>query len=268
MELGTLHSTIRRLHQSGLVEESDERPDAQFADQRHRYYCLTDLGHRALSEEIQRLDQFVILACRKSLRALPSPDIPQEERMNKGALPALATLLIATGLLTVAGQTQPATPATPAAPTATATATLRDAQGNTVGTATLTEQGAVTVQVTLKGFTTAKAGEHGIHLHAVGQCAPTFAAAGGHFNPASHKHGFLNKDGHHAGDLPNLMVDAQGNSAYQVTTDLVTLSAGPNSLFDQDGSSIVIHAGPDDYRSDPAGNSGDRIACGVITRQP
>jgi Cu-Zn family superoxide dismutase len=135
-----------------------------------------------------------------------------------------------------------------------------------VGTATLTQQSGVTLQLTLSGFRSAKAGEHGIHIHGVGNCSPTFAAAGGHFNPGSHKHGFLNKEGHHAGDLPNLTVDSRGNARYQGTTDLVSPDVGATSLFDQDGCAIVIHAGPDDSHTDPAGLSGDRIACGVITR--
>jgi len=169
--------------------------------------------------------------------------------------------LIATSAIVIAYAQTATTAPTPV----TATADLKDAQGNVVGNAVLTETDTVKLTVTLKAFKAAKPGEHGIHIHAVGNCAPTFAAAGGHFNPDKHQHGLLSSKGRHAGDLPNMVVDAEGNATYEVVTELVTLREGERSLFDQDGSALVIHAGPDDYRSDPAGNSGDRIACGVIT---
>lgn len=142
--------------------------------------------------------------------------------------------------------------------------TLRDAQGNVVGQATLRDDGALKLRIELRDFKSAQSGLHGVHFHAVGKCDPTFAAAGGHFNPTGHKHGFLSHTGRHGGDLPNLELDAAGHGVYEVTTDLVTLGTGGHSLLDEDGTAIVIHAGPDDYRSDPAGNSGDRVACGVI----
>jgi Cu-Zn family superoxide dismutase len=101
-------------------------------------------------------------------------------------------------------------------------------------------------------------GDHGLHLHAAGRCdAPDFKSAGAHWNPAGRHHGHLNPDGAHAGDLPNLTVSANGHGAINF---LVT--GGP--LADADGTSLVIHAGPDDYRTDPSGNSGDRIACAVL----
>ncbi len=101
-------------------------------------------------------------------------------------------------------------------------------------------------------------GEHGLHLHAVGRCdGPAFQSAGGHWNPAGRQHGHLNPQGSHAGDLPNLAVSSSGNGALNF---LVTGS----SLADSDGTSLVIHAKPDDYRTDPSGNSGDRIACAVL----
>jgi Cu-Zn family superoxide dismutase len=98
----------------------------------------------------------------------------------------------------------------------------------------------------------------------VGRCEPPFTTAGGHFNPGGRKHGFSNPDGMHAGDLPNLRVGKDGTAEAELLTAQVTLSPGPTSLLDADGSAIVLHAGPDDYVSDPAGNAGDRIACGVI----
>jgi superoxide dismutase, Cu-Zn family len=153
-----------------------------------------------------------------------------------------------------------------------ATAELKNAQGQTVGSATFLANGlarsggGVKVQVTLNGFTSAAAGEHGIHIHAVGMCdAPGFTTAGGHFNPGSKKHGLNNPEGHHAGDMPNLKLDAGGSATYETNVMEITLDAGAaNSIFDADGSAVVIHAGPDDMATDPAGNSGARIACGVL----
>ena len=101
-------------------------------------------------------------------------------------------------------------------------------------------------------------GDHGLHLHAVGRCdGPAFQSAGAHWNPAARQHGHLNPQGAHAGDLPNLTVSANGHGAI---TFLVT--GGP--LADADGTALVVHARPDDYRTDPSGNSGDRIACAMI----
>ena len=100
------------------------------------------------------------------------------------------------------------------------------------------------VVVTVQGLTP---GLHGIHIHAVASCtAPTFADAGGHYNPLGHEHGLENPDGPHAGDLPNLVVDADGHGHLNATTDRVTLTDGPASLFDLDGSAFIIHANPDD----------------------
>lgn len=178
----------------------------------------------------------------------------------------MKTLLL-TGLLTLplclAGTQPPST-------ARGASAELRDAQGQVVGEAELWDDaaGVLTLRVRLQGFRAATLGEHGLHLHAVGACTPTFAAAGGHLNPGAHQHGFLNREGHHAGDLPNLRVDADGDATLEIRTSQVTLGEGNRSLFDADGSALVLHAGPDDYLSDPAGASGDRIACGVVTRGP
>jgi Cu-Zn family superoxide dismutase len=150
-------------------------------------------------------------------------------------------------------------------PLQTATAAIKDAQGKQIGTATLTE-GADGVRIALD-ISKLPPGAHGLHIHSVGKCeAPDFKSAGPHFNPDAKKHGMKNADGPHAGDLPNVEVGADGTVKTAVTTKLVTLGAGRNSLFQEGGTALVIHADPDDERTDPAGNSGARIACGVITQ--
>jgi superoxide dismutase, Cu-Zn family len=138
-----------------------------------------------------------------------------------------------------------------------ASATLLDASGANVGTVQLTEDatGSLHVNAKVSGMT---AGEHGIHIHAVGACTPSFAAAGGHHNPLATVHGA------HAGDLPNLTVNIAGRGSLVTMTDGATLGAGTLSVFDANGAAVVVHALPDDFVTDPAGNSGARIACGVI----
>lgn len=145
-----------------------------------------------------------------------------------------------------------------------ASAELQDAAGTVIGFAHFTEDatGRVHISVHVKGLTP---GLHGIHLHAVGSCSPTFAAAGGHHNPAGHQHGLDNPLGPHAGDLPNLVVNAAGVGHLKAITDRASLSAGATTLFDADGSALIIHASADDQVTDPTGNSGGRIVCGVIT---
>ena len=146
-----------------------------------------------------------------------------------------------------------------------ARATLHDAQGQEVGKATLEETpNGVLIALDVSNI---PAGPHAFHIHAVGKCEPPFKSAGGHFNPAHKQHGIENPKGMHAGDSPNLHVPASGKLETEVLATEVTLAGGKdNSLFDEDGSALVIHAGPDDYRSDPAGAAGPRIACGVITK--
>jgi Cu-Zn family superoxide dismutase len=142
--------------------------------------------------------------------------------------------------------------------------TFVDASGASVGWLRLTEdrRGDVHVNVHVKGLA---AGLHGIHIHAVGSCSPTFAAAGGHYNPLGHQHGLENPSGPHAGDLPNLIVNGEGVGHLDASTDRVTLSEGGATLFDADGSAFIIHLNPDDQVTDAGnGGSGARIACAVV----
>ena len=146
-------------------------------------------------------------------------------------------------------------------------ADIMDAKGAKVGTAKLKAvKGGVEIAVKVTGL---PAGDHGIHIHTVGKCeAPGFTTAGGHFNPTNAHHGMNNPaDPHpHVGDLPNLKVADDGKGSATIVAKGATLGDGPNSLFHEGGTALVIHAKADDYMSDPSGNSGDRIACGVISK--
>jgi Cu-Zn family superoxide dismutase len=146
-----------------------------------------------------------------------------------------------------------------------ASAVLKDATGQEVGTATFEPAaGGLALKVRVKGL---KPGPHGIHVHAEGRCeGPDFATAGGHFNPTGKKHGLQNPMGHHGGDLPNLLVGADGSGELSATLTGVTLEEGADALFHHGGAALVIHAGEDDGKTDPAGGSGPRVACGVVRR--
>jgi len=152
--------------------------------------------------------------------------------------------------------------ASPAVAADTASAVLKDAQGAEVGRATLTTTpSGVLISLDL---TALPPGDHAFHIHATGKCEPPdFKSAGPHFNPDQTKHGLMNPEGPHAGDMPNLHVPEGGKLKIEVLNPTVTLSA-ESALLDADGAALVIHAGADDYQTDPAGNAGDRIACGVI----
>jgi superoxide dismutase, Cu-Zn family len=144
-------------------------------------------------------------------------------------------------------------------------ADVADAQGQKIGTATLTNvKGGVKIVAT---FSKLPPGVHALHIHTVGKCeGPAFTTAGGHFNPQGKMHGKDNPMGAHAGDLPNFTVDAKGNVKVNITAAQVMLAAGDNSLFHDGGTALMIHAMPNDYKTDPTGNAGNRIACGVIEK--
>jgi Cu-Zn family superoxide dismutase len=149
------------------------------------------------------------------------------------------------------------------------TVELKDAQGKSVGTAVLWSKAGknaagVYMKLDLHGL---PPGVHALHFHGKAQCdPPDFKSAGPHFNPDGKKHGLENPEGHHAGDMNNFTVNAGGSAKFKVLNKDVTLGDDSHSLFSNGGTALVIHAKPDDMKTDPAGNAGDRIACGVITK--
>lgn len=154
-------------------------------------------------------------------------------------------------------------------PVAAAAVALVNANGAPVGTAQLRQEAGGLVHVDLN-VVSLPAGSHGIHFHEVGRCdgATSFDTAGAHYNPLGREHGLARPGGPHAGDAPNLVVRSDGTATFSFTTDRVTLTSGATSLLDTNGSSIVVHAAADDQVSQPSGNSGARIACGVVQSVP
>ena len=149
----------------------------------------------------------------------------------------------------------------------TAAVRFRNGDGQPIGEAWLRETpSGIVATIDLRDL---PPGEHGFHVHETGRCEPPFDSAGGHFNPAGRRHGFAATDGPHAGDLPNLIVPESGRVSLDVFIPGTSLDGrGSATLLDADGSALVVHANADDHHSDPAGNAGARIACGVVERDP
>jgi Cu-Zn family superoxide dismutase len=179
------------------------------------------------------------------------------------ALPMMTALLM---LGACASDTGGAETASSAAPVTgpSARAALLAADGSQKGTAAVVESAAgLTVSITVTGL---PAGTHAAHVHTTGVCtAPDFASAGGHWNPTKHQHGKDNPQGMHMGDMPNILLGADGSGTLEYTIPGAKLTSGDAPLLDADGAAIVIHAAADDMKTDPTGNAGGRLACGVLT---
>jgi Cu-Zn family superoxide dismutase len=168
-----------------------------------------------------------------------------------------------TVLLAAAASVAVSAPAVFAADAATANAKLADASGKNVGTVELRQTpNGVIVHAEFAGL---PAGTHAFHVHAVGKCEPpTFDSAGGHFNPENHQHGFAVDGGWHSGDLPNITVPADGKVTVDVLATELSVSDGEKKMVDADGAALIVHEGVDDYTTQPTGNAGKRLACGVV----
>jgi len=202
----------------------------------------------------------LLVATSAMANEMPSRQLSEKSTIEKSSPPSsdLAPVRIAQRAKDGAAASKKSAPATPPA-----TAEVKTADGKDVGIVTLTQtRSGVRLSGSLKGL---PAGEHALHVHSVGKCEPPFTSAGPHFNPAQKKHGKLNPEGHHAGDMDNIVVPASGNLALKMVNKDITLEKGkPNSVFQEGGTAVVIHAAKDDYTTDPTGNAGDRIACGVV----
>lgn len=175
----------------------------------------------------------------------------------------LACAILGTAL---AGSTAALAQTQPTSSPNNARAVFMDQQGRTIGTATLIETpSGVLIRAEVANL---PPGVHGFHVHEVGKCDPAskFESAGGHYNPTGAKHGYMVEGGPHAGDMPNQTVGSDGKMVAEVINPHVSFGSGKATLFDQDGSALVVHATADDYRSQPSGAAGDRLACAVIEK--
>lgn len=183
--------------------------------------------------------------------------------MDRNALLAIAAAVITGTALNACTDTmrEETGSTSPAPASGSVSAELRDASGAAKGRATVMPMGGgLHVTASVQGMAP---GTYAVHLHATGACTPPdFTSAGPHWNPASRQHGSQNPAGPHKGDLPNISVASSGTG--QVSAHVMDVSL--DRLLDADGAAVVVHAGPDDYKTDPSGNSGARIACGVLTR--
>jgi len=142
---------------------------------------------------------------------------------------------------------------------------MKDAAGKSVGMAMISaaKDGGVSIALDVKGL---PPGEHALHFHQTAKCEAPFTSAGGHFNPAAKKHGMENPEGPHAGDMANFTVAANGTAKTTIVNKQVTMGDGANSIYANGGTALMIHAKGDDMKTDPAGNAGDRIVCGLVTK--
>jgi superoxide dismutase, Cu-Zn family len=179
--------------------------------------------------------------------------------------PRFIPLIVASASVVIAGSAAAGTAALQKNVSERASATLKNPTGERVGSVAFAQTpNGVLLTATLTGL---PPGEHGFHIHQTGSCDPDFSAAGGHFTPAGAAHGILSADGAHAGDMPNINVGADGKLKIEVLNTQISLKeSGDGYLFDDDGAAMLIHAGADDYSSQPSGDAGDRIACGVIQK--
>lgn len=182
--------------------------------------------------------------------------------MRHGALAGISSIVLISGCMMQTEGSAAKDESAPAKPRAVAELIKPD--GSRIGMATLTEDASgLAVDVSANGLM--PGGVHGLHIHTVGRCdAPDFTSAGGHWNPTGMKHGTQSGAGPHMGDMPNLTVGADGTGRLSFSVRGATLQTGDQPLLDADGAAIILHSAGDDYRTDPAGNSGARIACGII----